>query len=366
MGDAERIGGHAHAADQQDDRQAVPDRQPADEDRGDGGGKGDEGHAGDDLPPVEAVGKPAQRILEQNAAQKDRAAVEGDLGDREADALGIDRRHAPERALRDADAEAADHPQGRNAVQLAQADRRRRSEVRRRGGGQQDRDQRQGDQDRGRGEQLETGRVGQVQQELAAADPAEHDHHVGGQNLPPGLVGRPVVQPALGHHVEAGAAEAGQEAHGDPGPGLDHHGMGQDRRRGERGQGGEDPDVADLLQQLRRGDRADQEAGEVGRHHQAGHGRREVLDGGAHAEQGALQSAAEHDQGDAQEQGPGRPQGRGHIGLQPKTAPGGTHPVGRRRLYEAQTKRLPESRMQKRIIRGERLPNSRPIYCRTI
>jgi hypothetical protein len=64
-------------------------------------------------------------------------------------------------------------------------------------------------------------RIGDVEQDLADGQAAQQDHHVDREQLAPGLVGRPVVQPALRHHVEPGVAEAGDEAHGAPGNGLD-------------------------------------------------------------------------------------------------------------------------------------------------
>ena len=170
-------------------------------------------------------------------------------------------------------------------------------------------------------EEHEARRVCQVQKELTGADADQHDDHVGGEQLPARFVGRPVVQPALGHDVESGAAEAGDEAHGEPGDGLDEDGVHQHGGRGEGCQCREDAHMADALNEAGHDDGAGEKADEIARHDDAGDGGRKAGHGGTHAEQAALQAAAEHDQAEAEEERPCRAQGDNHNGLSSAGAP---------------------------------------------
>jgi hypothetical protein len=208
----------------------------------------------------------------------------------------------------DADPDDADHAQGREPVELAQADVARRGDGRCGHGGEQHRHRGDRDQHRDQDEQREALRVGEVEQELAGGQAAHLDHHVEREQPAAGLVGGAAVEPALGDDEGAGEAVAGEQAHEEPGHGLDEQRMEQHRGRAEREQGREHPHVADPGDELRGRERAEQEADIVARHDDAGDGAREVLDAGAHPEQRALQPVAEHQDRDPDEQRPGRPQ----------------------------------------------------------
>ena len=71
-----------------------------------------------------------------------------------------------------------------------------------------------------------------------------HDH-VERQRLAAGLVGRRVVQPALGDDIDPGEGEADDEAHQRPDPGRRRRGIEDERRRDHRGERCEHAHVPD-------------------------------------------------------------------------------------------------------------------------
>ena len=130
----------------------------------------------------------------------------------------------------------------------------------------------------------------------------QHHDHVHRQELTAGPVRRRVVDPALRHHVQAGEAESGDYPNHEPGDRRHEHRVQQGRPGRERGEGGEHANVSDVGEQPRHDDGAGEESGEVPGHHQPRGAGAEPLQGGPHSEQRALQTVAEHDEGDAEEQ----------------------------------------------------------------
>ena len=170
---------------------------------------------------VEPVGQDPDRALGQHAAQIDRAHERRDLRHREAGRPGIDRAHAERGAVRHAGAETTDHAQRRGAVELQQPDLFRLPDRRCGRRAQQQRHERQRDQHADQREQLEAGRIVQVEQQLPARRAAHQHDHVDRQQAAARIVGRAVVQPAFGDDEQAGEREASHHAHHRPGCGLD-------------------------------------------------------------------------------------------------------------------------------------------------
>ncbi len=110
---------------------------------------------------------------------------------------------------------------------------------------EQDRGEAERDQHRHHHEERVAGRVGEVEDELRRDDPDHLHDHVERQGLAAGLVGGGVVEPALGDDVDAGEAEADDEAQQHPDPDLGGGGVEDEGGRDHRAEGGEDPDVAD-------------------------------------------------------------------------------------------------------------------------
>ena len=238
--------------------------------------------------------------MQDHPTGHEQAHEDRDPGQRQAELLGKDRAHGEKRAMGDRDRHAAEDAERRNAVELEQADRGGGVEVGGRGRGQRDRHQGERDQDRDQDERDEAQRVGDVEQQLAAGHAAEHDDHIDRQQLTAVLVGAAGVQPALGDDVKAGVGEPGDQSYRHPGDRIDEDDMEQGRSRGQRGQGGEDPDMADPLDDLRRQGRAGEEADEIARHDDPGDRRREAFHGRPQRQQRALQPVAQHHQSGAQ------------------------------------------------------------------
>ena len=172
-------------------------------------------------------------------------------------------------------------------------------------GGQQDRQEGDRDQHRHDDEGDVARGVGEGQDELRRDDPDHLHDHVERQRLAAGLVGRRVVQPALGDDIDPGEGEADDEAHQRPDPGRRRRGIEDERRRDHRGERCEHPHVPDAGDHRRGALRAEQEAEVVAAHHEGHRLGVVALDRAADAEQRALQAVADEQQQHAEQQRPG-------------------------------------------------------------
>ena len=248
VGDDERIERVGDAADRRSRGRAPPrsvaEKKPPSE-RGEraGGGQAHDQHAA-----VHAVGDPADRELEDAARRcrsprrrpRSRATLSPFCG-AEDRGHAEDRRRRRRRAGRCRRSRAARCGRaGRSDIGLVVWKARRAMPASSRIGVKADRDQHRHDD-----EERVARRVGEVQDALRRDD-ADHLHdHVERQRLAAGLVGGGVVQPALGHDVDAGEAEADDEAQRDPDPDVGRRGVEDEGGRDQRGERREDPDVAD-------------------------------------------------------------------------------------------------------------------------
>ena len=304
MGEAKGIHREAHAAEQEyhgiEAKQVAAREQRGQQRRQ----RRSESHGGEHPAAVMMVGQAADRPLETHAAENARTDENRDLRDAEADAAGIDGGHGKDRAVRHAGAQRADDAERRCPEEGAQTERLRGREIR----GRRDRDgnrhQRHGDQHGSQHEQHEAVGIAEIQEELAARHTAQHHHHVDRQHAAAGLVGGALIEPGFGDDIESGIAETGDQAHDRPHPGVDENRMQERSGRSGRGQGGENPHMADVAHHLWCDDGAGQETQKVTGHDEAGDLGRKGLRTGANAEQRTLQAVPQHQHAEADEEGP--------------------------------------------------------------
>ena len=148
-------------------------------------------------------------------------------------------------------------------------------------------------------------RVRYQQEELRRAETAVEHDHVEREQTGARLLRRAVVEPALGDDIDAGEADAGDEAHRAPDHRRDEHGLDQGRRCCDCRERREHPNMTHAADQARRERCADEEAHVVAGHHDADRRGGEALGLRAHAEQGRLQAGAEHQDAHAEQQRPG-------------------------------------------------------------
>ncbi len=243
--------------------------------------------------------------MQHEPAHIDRTDEDRDLRGLHPDFGRKDRPHAELRSEDRAQEEGADAAQGRGLEELLQWHPPCGREDWRGAGRQQHRRKRDRDRDRHDDEQVIAPGIGHVDQALGNNDPQHLHDQIGRERPPPVLVGGAVVQPALGHHVDAGIAEADDDAHHRPGDRIDDGGEDDEGGRDQRAQRREDPHMADPAHQPGRDLRAAEEAGEVAGHDEAHGGGVERLDAAAQAQHGALHAVAEHQQEHAEQQRPG-------------------------------------------------------------
>jgi hypothetical protein len=107
---------------------------------------------------------------------------------------------------------------------------------------------------------------------------------------------RPIVDPAFDDEIEAGKADAGDQAEQGPELGLDQDGVADRNGSGDRDQRGKGAGMADAAEQDGRKQAADDEAEIVARAQQAQINGGEALDAAADRQQHELQPITGHQQ----------------------------------------------------------------------
>ncbi|HMR29956.1 MAG TPA: hypothetical protein PKA13_03450 [Geminicoccaceae bacterium] len=295
-----------------------------------------QGHGGQDAAAVEAIGKPAQGILQAGTAEDRGGHQSRDGVGAEADLAGEHRSDGKQRRLARAHAHDAGESQGRDPEKPHQPEgtvggRDRRGIVR-----QQDRHGCERNQHRDEDEQALACRIGDRQEEPATGEAAELDRYVDRERPSAAVIVGAVVEPALGNDVAGAEADSGDETHQKPQDRLGEQRLKQDRGGCRRHQRTEHPDMADTGDEPGRQQGADDEADEMARHHDAGDRRSELLFG-TQRQQRALQPVAQHQDGDAEAQRPGRAndgehESRPRLALRP-SPPIARHGRGRRSAH---------------------------------
>ena len=170
--------------------------------------------------------------------------------------------------------------------------------------GYHDGNHRKADQYRHQHERAVIAGVGQDQQELRGPEPYVQREHVDGEQRTAVLTLRTIVEPTLGNDIDAGEAHARDHAHGAPGQRVDQDRLDENRRRGDRRHGSEDPYVSDPAYQARRSACPDKVSHVVARHDGADDRRRESFEGCAHCQQGALEARPQHEDAHTEKEGP--------------------------------------------------------------
>ncbi len=166
------------------------------------------------------------------------------------------------------------------------------------------------------------------EQELPAAESDVQNHHVDREQPAAVLAAGAIVQPAFGDHIDSGETQSRHAAHHAPDERVDERPLNEDRGRRDGRERREHPDVPEATHQRRRDASSEQIPDVIARHDRARDDRRKSLERGAHAQQGALQSHAEHEHAHSEEQRPGR----GERAGRPGNAAGSRR--GRRRLSD--------------------------------
>lgn len=307
VGQRQRIERESGPAEDEQQRQRRQ-RAGIDPDHGHGGGHRGQGHRADNAPARHPVRDQAHRPLEGDGPQGGHGHEQGDPGGGQTFGRGVQGADAQEGPVGHSGPKAGDDPGGDDAQQPAERDGLGFGQGRGAGGRQGDRHQGQRDQSRGADEEPDAARIAADQQQLADREAAHGHHHVHAQDPAPVGGGGHVVEPGLHRHEHPGHAQAEDEPEHRPRHGVDQHQVQDGRGGGQRGQGGEHPDVA------HRGELGlghlgpQQEAQVVGGHNQAADGQAEPLLLGPHPQHRRLEAVAHHYQAHAQQQGPGRGQ----------------------------------------------------------
>ena len=115
----------------------------------------------------------------------------------------------------------------------------------RRGPRQRNGHQGDGNQYRSHDEQLKPGGLVEVQKHLPDGHRPQVDDLIEGQDAPAVFLAGAFVDPAFHDHVEPAQAGPGDEAQSPPGDGIDPDNMHELRRRRDRAEYGERPDMTD-------------------------------------------------------------------------------------------------------------------------